>query len=293
MSATNSCDCLCPTPEISEVPGSPGEPGAAGADGSNGVSAFSTLTIASTIPPLVTNTLIYTVSTSVWMAIGQKIFVGDSDTTAGGKQATFQVVSLPSATSVELEWLQYPDDSAGGSALVAGVILSPTGPIPVFSPPANLTNNTTGTPGASLEAGVGQSTLSVFFRAAAITGNVLLFTYVPGFAFKILKISASVVDAITTGAKAATLTTAIGGTPTTGGIVIMSGAYALGAVQASSANVTALNTGTSASSITVTASAVTAFIEGGFMFEIELQNMDTANAVASLNASITSINATL
>lgn len=134
--------------------------------------------------------------------------------------------------------------------------------------------------------GAGQFTLSVYFRAAAITGNVLLFTYTPGYKFKIVRISAATVDAITTGAKAATLTTAIAGVPTTGGIVALAGAYALGAEQASSAAITALNTGTNANAITVTASGVTAFTEGGFMLNIELQNMDTADAVASLSKHI-------
>jgi hypothetical protein len=150
------------------------------------------------------------------------------------------------------------------------------------APPTALTDNSTGTQSNIISAGAGQFTLSVHFRAAGITGNVLLFTYTPGYRFKIIRISAAIVDAITTGAKAATLTTAIAGTPTTGGIVVLAGAYALGAEQASSAGVTALNVGTNANAITVTASSVTAFIEGGFSFNIELQNMDTADAVASL-----------
>lgn len=149
---------------------------------------------------------------------------------------------------------------------------------------ADLTDNSTGTPSTTIAAGAGKFTHSVFFRAAAITGNVLLYTYTPGFAFKILRISAACVDAVTTGAKAATLTTAINAVDTTGGIVILSGAYALGAQQASSAAITAANTGTAAHAITVTASSVTAFVEGGFMLHFEMQNMDTANAIASIAA---------
>lgn len=287
MSA-NSCACPCPDPTLVETPGSPGENGAAGSDGSNGVNAFTTLDGAQTIPAVVGGTKTYAVVNSSWIAIGQIIVIGEPSA-----QGSFQVVSLPGPTSVELSWLQWPTDSAGGTSMASGSIVSPAGQMPTFTPPANLTDSTGGTPAATLQPGVGQSILSIYFRAAAITGNVLLYTYIPGFAFKIIKISASVVDAITTGAKAATLTTAIGGTPTTGGIVIMSGAYALGSQQGSSAAITAANTGTTAQAITVTASAVTAFVEGGFMLNFELQNMDTVNAVSSLNTSITAINATL
>ncbi len=288
MSASTNCDCACSDPTVVSVPGQPGENGENGDAGTNGVNAFTLLNGASNIPAIVGNSLTYVVDSSAWMAIGEKIFIGD-----GTSQATFEVTALPSTTSVELTWLEYPGDSAGGSPLLDNAVVTPTGPIPTFSPPADLANNTTGVAGASLAAGVGHFTLSIYFRAAAITGNVLLYTYIPGFAFKILKISASIVDAVTTGAKTATLTTAIAGTPTTGGIVIMSGTYALGTEQASSAPVTAANTGTSSQNITVTASAVTAFIEGGFMLHLEVQNMDTANGVTSLNTSINAINATL
>lgn len=147
-----------------------------------------------------------------------------------------------------------------------------------------LTDSTTGSAAATVAAGLGKFTHSVYFRAAAITGNVLLYTYTPGFKFKILRISASCVDAVTTGAKAATLTTAINAVNTTGGVVVLAGAYALGAEQASSAAITAANTGTSAHAITVTASSVTAFVEGGFMLHFEMQNMDTADGAATLIA---------
>lgn len=166
----------------------------------------------------------------------------------------------------------------------AGQLLQPVAATGAWDNPltASLTDNSTGTASTvTIAAGAGKSTLAVYFRAAAITGNVLLFTYTPGYKFKITRISAACVDAVTTGAKAATLTTAIGGTPTTGGIVVLSGTYALGAEQASSAAVTALNTGTSAQAITITASSVTAFVEGGFMVYIEIQNMDTADAIAA------------
>ncbi len=229
------------------------------------------------------------------MAIGQKIFVGDSALTAGGKQATFQVVSLPSATSVELEWLQYPDDSAGGSTLVAGVILSPTGPIPVFSPPANLTNSTTGTPGATLTAGVGVQQLSIphtFIGGTAAVEPVT--TMVIPYKFKILSFNFVTEVALVGAAGSRVANMEIGTTDLTGGVcTILIAATAVGTVTPATA-VTALNTGSAGDSISIEiASGGTQFTAGSGTFVINIQNMDLADAVASLNASITSINATL
>ena len=146
-----------------------------------------------------------------------------------------------------------------------------------------LTDSTTGSAGTTLAAGVGIVSVPFNFRAAAITGNVDILAYTPGFKFKLLSMDAVCTDAVTTGAKAATLTPSIAASPVTGGVVALSGTYALAAKQAGTA-VTAANTGTAAQEITVTASSVTAFTEGGFSLILRLQNMDTADAVASLAA---------
>lgn len=200
--------------------------------------------------------------------------------------------SVTAATTTNLTGLLY-GGGANVGVVAAGNRAAALASLLAAALPAAVDYSALTTAGAvnnlAVATGAGQFTLSVHFRAAAITGNVLLFTYTPGYKFKIIRISAAIVDAITTGAKAATLTTAIAGVPTTGGIVALAGAYALGVEQASSAAVTALNTGTNANAITVTASAVTAFIEGGFMLNIELQNMDTADAVASLGKHITDL----
>lgn len=264
---------------MTEIPGVAGDDGAAGSDGADGISAFTLLTSALTIPALAGDPASLVVAENSWTAIGQTILASD-----GTDIATFTVTGLTGSTIISADWVDAPGDSAAGNVVgIGGKVVASGEPGQLAAAlPTALTDNSTGTASNVIAAGAGQFTLSVFFRAAAITGNVLLYTYTPGFAFKIIRISASVVDAITTGAKAATLTTAIAGTPTTGGIVIMSGTYALGTEQASSAAVTANNTGTSVQAITVTASAVTAFVEGGFMLHIQLQNLDTANAIASL-----------
>jgi hypothetical protein len=219
---------------------------------------------------------------SSWMAIGQVLIITDPNGTDWG---SFRVLTLPNGTSATLQWLDYSGDAPGTTTTLAiGAKVSPSGVEPVLAAPlpTAFTDNSGGTPSDTIAAGAGEYIHSIYFRAAAITGNVLLYTYTPGFNFKIKRISASVVDAITTGAKAATLTTSIGGTPTTGGVVVMAGAYALGAEQASSAVISGANIGTTVQAITINASSVTAFIEGGFMLNLEIQNLDSANAIASL-----------
>lgn len=280
MNASNCCT-PCQSLEVVDVPGTEGAAGAAGAAGTDGVNAFTVLTAALTLPAIGANETLFVADNS-WAIVGQTIVV--SDPSPGVDFGTFQVVSKTGTTAITATFIGASGDSAPGSVIAIGGGVSPGGAPGTLSAalPTALTDNSTGTASNTIAVGTGKFTHSIFFRAAAITGNVLLYTYTPGFAFKIVRISSSVVDAITTAARAATLTTAIAATPTTGGVVTLAGAYALGAEQASSAAITAANTGTSAQAITVTASAVTAFAEGGFMLHMEIQNTDSANAIASL-----------
>lgn len=87
--------------------------------------------------------------------------------------------------------------------------------------------------------------------------------FTPGYAGKIRKITASVTDPVTTGAKAATFTAAVAGTPTTGGALALTSANCtpVGAKVDGSA-ITAANAFTAAEEITIVASSVTAFVEG-------------------------------
>jgi len=281
MSATANCACPCPTPEVVEVPGGPGENGAPGAAGTNGVSVF-TVTTGDAVFANAIDTVQVSVENNVMFAIGQTVF--GADPTGGTDHGTFEVISLTGTTVIGLRATDAPGDTALPFTIGSGGKITATGATGALAGalPAAITDNSTGTASDIVSAGVGKFVHSIFFDAVAITGNVLLYTYTPGFAFKILRISASIVSAITTGARAATLTTAIAGTPTTGGVVTVAGAYALGDEQASSAAITAANTGTNVQAVTVIASAVTAFAEGGFMLHLEIQNMDTANAIASL-----------
>lgn len=146
-----------------------------------------------------------------------------------------------------------------------------------------LTDSTTGTAATTLAAGVGIQTLAFFIDLATLANGDTLTNYTPGYKFKLLSFDFRVHKAATTAAKAATLNLEIGTTNVTGGAIALTSANCTpaGAAVAGSA-ITAANTGTSSDTLSIEASSVTAFVEGNGWAIIKIQNMDTADAVASL-----------
>lgn len=156
---------------------------------------------------------------------------------------------------------------------------------------AVVTDSTTGTAGTALAAGAGVHTIILPITLAQITGaGDVLTTYTPGYKFKLLSVSAAVVEAVTTAAKAVSLNLEIGTTNVTGGVVALTSANCtpLGAVVAGSA-ITAANTGSASDTISVEAASVTAFAEGAVALLIKIQNMDTADAFATLADALTDL----
>lgn len=272
-----NCDCPCPDPVITEIPGSPGENGTNGADGADGHNAFTVLTDFLEIPNIGSG-FIASVGDSTFAAIGQILWV--SDGTHGG---TFSVAAVPTTHSLDLTFLGYPNDSAPGDNINSGAKVTPAGIItPLASPlPNAITDNSTLSATNAIELGIGVTTLSFFITATAIANGDLLTNYVPGYAFKILKFDARCAAPVTTGSKAANLNLEIDSTNLTGGIVALAGTYAQGAAQAGTA-VTADNEGTATQSISIEASGVTAFVEGAFWLIVEIQSLDTARAIVTL-----------
>lgn len=131
MPATSPCVPCCSEPQVTNVPGGEGDPGG---DGINGTDAFTTTTADFVIPAIGANVTISVVN-SMWMAIGQKI-VFDGP-------ATFEVVSLPGATSVTAKFKGYTDDLAPGVTILAGAKVSPSGTQPALG---TLTVTASGTP---------------------------------------------------------------------------------------------------------------------------------------------------
>lgn len=274
--ASNGCDCACPDPVITEIPGVEGEAGAAGANGTNGTNAY-TVTTANFVVPAQGDPVSTAVGSSAWMTVGQNVYVQGA--------GYFSVTSKSSALQATLTYLaDYPENTNAGITINSGAQVSPAGSLPALAAPlpTAITDNTTGTASNTLAAGVGVSIFTFQINANKIASGDLFTNYVPGFAFKILKVDALCNTAVTTTPCGATINLEIGSTNLTGGVVTLSGAYALGA-QVNGTAVTANNTGTASDTISIEASGVTAFTEGSFLILVSIQNMDTANAVASLS----------
>jgi hypothetical protein len=122
MSAIGDCSCGCPTPAPVNIPGTPGLNGNPGATGAAGVDAFTITTQTINLPAVVGNNVTFPVANSIWMAIGQNIFISD-----GTNVGNFSVQSLPGITSVVLKWLGYTGDSPANTPIGAGATVSPAG----------------------------------------------------------------------------------------------------------------------------------------------------------------------
>lgn len=114
--------------------------------------------------------------------------------------------------------------------------------------------------------------LSIPIKLAKVSNGDIVTTYIPGISGTIKKVSFVVTDPVTTAAKAATLNLEIGTTNLTGGVLSLTSANCtpLGAVIDGTA-ITSDNVFTSANSISVEASSVTAFIEGEGVLLIVIQ----------------------
>jgi hypothetical protein len=147
-----------------------------------------------------------------------------------------------------------------------------------------ITDSTGATTVGTFAAGVGIYNLSWACTLASITGAMdVLTTLTPGHKFKLLALDAFVSEPVATAAKAATLNLEIGTTNVTGGEVALTSANCatMGAKVAGAA-ITAANTGSSSDTISIEAASVTAFVDGAVNINCRIQNMDTADDVASL-----------
>lgn len=180
----------------------------------------------------------------------------------------------------------YPDGDMLGPLTTSKVGFYGTDPIVRRADASQvaITDNSTGTVGDTFAAGVGVHTISIPLSLVGITGNGdVITTYTPGYKFKILAVDFRVTKVVTTAAKAATLNLEIGTTDLTGGVVALTSANCtpLGAAVAGTA-VTAANTGSATDHFSVEAASVTAFAEGDGVLFVKIQNMDTADAAASI-----------
>lgn len=128
-------------------------------------------------------------------------------------------------------------------------------------------------------ASAGTATFSLAVTLSTLANAQLLLLGAPATPFRITAMSFTVNAAVTTGAKAATLTAAINGTNiTTGGVLALTSANCTpaGAVVAATAP-SAGNTGVAGATVGVNVSAVTTFVEGTGLLTMTLVNTAVQN----------------
>lgn len=286
MSSNFDCSCPCPDPTVTEIPGSPGENGADGAPGADGINAFTVTTQDFTLPATAGPVLsAVAVGVSSWAGLNQTIFISD-----GSFQGHFTVTTIPNSTSFTLNWLDYPGDSAGNSTISSGATVSPSGVLAqlVGPIPSDMTDNSGGTAGTSIAAGVGIHTVTIPLTSLATglgTSAIDILTeYTPGYKFKLLSF-----DFVTTiagaGAGASqTFNLEIATTNVNGGLlnVTLASTNTIGKVT-NGAVIISDNEGTAADSLSIEMSAGgTVFTAGSGYFVLKIQNLDDANAFASI-----------
>lgn len=160
-----------------------------------------------------------------------------------------------------------------------------------------LTDSTTGTAGDTLAAGAGVATIAIPIQLAAMTTAAadLITAYVPGYKFKLLALS-FVTTKVGTGTSASqVLNLEIGTTNVTGGVltVVLADTDVLGEKVDATA-ITAANTGSATDTISLeVAASGTVFTAGDGILLLKIQNMDTADAVASAAAKTNELRAAL
>src|SRR6185503_7044871 len=130
---------------------------------------------------------------------------------------------------------------------------------PTAAAQASITDGSIGTanPTTGVGALVGATTFLVPVTMASLA-NAQVFQIDPGFNGKLTAINFRDTVAVTTGSKAATVQAQVNATNLTGGVISLSGTYAVGAAQAGTAITAGTQTFTSAQTVGFSVSSVTA-----------------------------------
>jgi len=285
MSAGTECNCACPTPEITQIPGSPGTNGTTGAQGTDGISSFTLTTSPINLPVAPGPTGLVGFVTTAWMAVGQVVFISD-----GVDWGHFRVLTIPTPFSATLQWLNYAGDSVPTSVIDFGAkaVASGTEPLLAAPLPTPVDYSTLTALGAvdnlAIAAGVGRYKLVIPFTVIGLVAASSVITSQPiGHKFRIVDWSFVVavpitggprnfnmrIDAVPVGTVPSVL--AIPASPTIGTVIL-------------GAAVTGAQTGNSGQNFSIDLLAGgTAFGVGSGAFIVTVQNMETADAVANLS----------
>lgn len=146
-----------------------------------------------------------------------------------------------------------------------------------------ITDSTGGTVSDTFAAGNGVYALSFGVNLANIADGDVITSITPTHKFKVLETYFVTNVPVTTGSKASTLNWEIGTTNLTGGTIALTSAACtpMGKV-VPGAPITAANTGSASQLLSLEAASTTAFVEGSGTVVIVIQNMDTADSMASV-----------
>lgn len=291
MSATADCSCVCPTPAVVKVPGTDGADGAAGAAG---VSSYSILISPANSLPIPANLGTVTnlpISETAWMAVGQNVFVEGA--------GYFRVVSKSVGIATLLR-LDVPANLPPVGNFAINSVVTAAGPeIGLGALPANITDNSTGTSGTTITGGAGVHTLTFGFSFAgtgAGTGAIVPVNgFIPGYKFKVLSWSMIVTELLVGASGTRTFNLDINGTDNAATLIPTVASHSVVGTVVGAVGVAGANTGSETAYISIesvaTANAITA---GKMSIMLKIQNMDTADAIATLANRINSlINTTL
>lgn len=183
----------------------------------------------------------------------------------------------------------------GDSAVISKIAMSTMRGVAV----ADLTDNSTGSASDTIAAGSGKHTLyhpltslATGLSTAAID---ILTDYTLGYKFKLTLFSFATTLAGTGSSASQVFNLEIVTTNVTGGVLTLALAdtAAIGQIKAATA-ISAANTGTAAQAFSIEmAASGTVFTAGAGYFIVGVQNMDTADAIASLSAKIDALLASL
>lgn len=150
-----------------------------------------------------------------------------------------------------------------------------------------LTDNSTGSAGTTIAAGVGIYNLTFQFDLADIADGDLVSDLLLNHKFKIIESYFVATEPVTTGSKATTISLAISDVNVTNSEIALTSANCTPAgAKVQNAGALAANTGAANATLTVKAASTTAFLEGKGVLVIAIQNMDSADAIASLAARV-------
>lgn len=263
--------------------------GSMGTDGVDGIGVTTTTTADFVIPAIGANVsnpdgFIHVASTAA-MAVGSTLMISD-----GVDFGAFAVVSIPNATTFVAEFLGHTGDSAPGATIGASATVTPTGTQPPLAGalPTAFTDNSTGTASDTIAAGVGVQTLTIPLSSLATGLSTaaldLLTAYVPGYRFRILSFDFATTIVGAGAGASQVFNLEINAANVTGGVltVNLASTDTIGEITSGTA-ITATNVGAAVDSISIEmAAGGTAFSSGSGYFVIRIQNLDSADAIASL-----------